>query len=414
MKEKQKKQKRQKNLLQKKINKKEPAPFEKEGQALMRLNKPEVDTMILESPKDKFMQEDLENTAMDANIPFEELRNSKILVTGATGLVGLQMVRSLAAMNRLRNAGIKIYALIRSMEKARSIYGELADRDDLNFVQADLNDHDGLIDNVQRAVLASNEDMPVYIFHGAAVTASKMMVDKPVETIDTALNGTRNMLDLAILLKARSMVYLSSMEVYGKWDGSSDVTEDKMGYIDPLVIRSNYPLTKRMCENMCVAYNKEHAVPVRIARLSQTFGAGILPGENRVFAQFAKSVMNGSDIVLHTKGQSEGNYCYTADTIRALMTVLIRGKEAEAYNISNESAHMTIADMAAFAATQLANGSIKVVFDIPEENTFGYAADTKMKLSSAKLRALGWQPNYSLEDAYRRMMGSMKEQGIIK
>ena len=78
-----------------------------------------------------------------------------------------------------------------------------------------------------------------------------------------------------------------------------------------------------MCENMCVAYGTQYEVPVKIARLAQTFGAGVLPGENRVFAQFARSAMKGSDIVLHTEGKSEGNYCYTADAVRALLTILV-------------------------------------------------------------------------------------------
>lgn len=91
------------------------------------------------------------------------------------------------------------------------------------------------------------------------------------------------------------------------------------------------------------------------------------------------------------------------------MTILVKGENGEAYNISNEETHTTIAEMAKFAAERLANGKIKVVFDIPENNTFGYAADTKMKLSSSKMRGLGWEPYYSLEDCYRRMMGSMQE-----
>ncbi len=74
-----------------------------------------------------------------------------------------------------------------------------------------------------------------------------------------------------------------------------------------------------MCENMCVAYAKQYDLPVSIARLSQTFGAGILQTENRVFAQFARSAIRGEKIVLHTLGKSEGNYCYTRDTVKALI-----------------------------------------------------------------------------------------------
>ena len=375
------------------------------------------DKNIIESPLDSTLQEDLENTALNNKVPFDKLKDSIILVTGATGLVGMQMVKSLAAMNRLKDANISIMALVRNPEKAKSIYGDLAGRGDITFVQADLNDKDGIMLSVKSSLDSIKEsenkgDAPLYIIHGAAVTASKMMVEMPVETIDTAINGTKNMLEVAREFGTASFVYISSMEVYGSFTEATYVTEDKMGYIDPLVVRSNYQLTKRMCENMCIAYAKEFGVLAKIARLSQTFGAGILPGENRVFAQFARSVMNGQDIVLHTKGLSEGNYCYTADTIRGLLTILVKGENSNAYNISNEDTHTTIAGMAKFASETLAGGKIKVVFDIPEDNKFGYAADTKMKLSNTKLKALGWEPCYGLEDAYIRMMASMKQLGI--
>ena len=359
---------------------------------------------ILESPDDPYLQEDLEKTA-GSDIPLEELKNTTILVTGATGLVGSCMVRTLACINRIHDAGITILALVRNAEKAKQIYGDLLMRGDMNLVLADLTQP--LPDS------AAGLGIPVdYIIHGAAVTASKTMVSKPVETIRTALDGTRNILDLAREKSVRSFVYLSSMEVYGQWDGSCDVTEDRMGYVDPLAVRSNYPESKRMCENLCTAYRAEYGVPVRIARLAQTFGAGILEGENRVFAQFAQSVMNGTDIVLHTKGQSEGNYCYLADTMRAILRIMTDGAPGEAYNVSNEETHTTIAGMAAFAAKTLAGGRIRVVYDIPETNDFGYAADTRMKLSSAKLRSLGWKPEYDLEQCYRRMMGTMAGRAV--
>lgn len=62
----------------------------------------------------------------------------------------------------------------------------------------------------------------------------------------------------------------------------------------------------------------------------------MLPGENRVFAQFARCAINGEDIVLHTFGKSEGNYCYMRDTVKALIILLVKDVNGEAYNISNE------------------------------------------------------------------------------
>ena len=158
----------------------------------------------------------------------------------------------------------------------------------------------------------------------------------------------------------------------------------------------------------------EYNVPVKIARLAQTFGAGILPGENRVFAQFARSAMNGEDIVLHTKGLSEGNYCYTRDAIKGILLLLVRGNKGEAYTVANSKSNMRIRDMAEMVAKEIAGGKIKVIFDIPKDNlTYGYAPDVKMKLNSDKLQALGWKAEVDMFEAYTRMIESMKVMGNI-
>lgn len=324
------------------------------------------------------------------DLPYEKLKGDTILVTGATGLIGASLVRALLAIG-----DINVLAFIRNVEKAKRI---LPNDNNLDYIVGD----------ITKPILT--DEQVDYIFHCASVTTSKVMVEKPVETLMTSIEGTKNILELAKEKKVKSMVYMSSMEMYGSFDNlNNEVTEDDLGYINPLKVRSNYPESKRVCENMCVAYMSEYGVPIKIARLAQTFGAGILPSENRVFAQFAKSAMNGEDIVLHTKGLSEGNYCYTRDCITGLLTILLKGKEGEAYNVSNPASHTTIADMAKMVANKIADGNIKVVFDISEENKYGYAADTKMQLSSDKLQSLGWKPQIGLEEAYRRMIDYMEE-----
>ena len=334
------------------------------------------------------LKEDLQYIA-NYNLPYEQLKGRSVLVTGATGLIGTLLVRALLAIG-----DIKVIALVRDSEKAKKIYEDLIG----NSLKLHIAD---IVDKIKI------EDAVDYIFHCASITASKMMIEKPVETLLISVEGTKNILNFAQEKKCASVVHISSMEVYGAFNESKEVREENLGYIDHLKVRSNYPESKRLCENMCVAYYTEFGVPVKIARLAQTFGAGILPGENRVFAQFARSAMQGKDIVLHTKGQSEGNYCYTRDCITGLLTILLKGTNAEAYNVSNPRTHTTIAEMANLVAEKIADGKIKVVFDIPEDNTFGYAADTKMKLNSDKLQALGWKPEVGLEEAYRRMMGEL-------
>ncbi|MHB8064377.1 MAG: NAD-dependent epimerase/dehydratase family protein, partial [Ruminiclostridium sp.] len=183
------------------------------------------------------------------------------------------------------------------------------------------------------------------------------------------------------------------------------VHENDLGYIDLAHVRSCYPEGKRMAELLCNCYVKQYHVPIKIARLAQTFGAGISKEENRVFAQFAKSVINSENIVLHTDGSSVGNYCYTTDAIKAIFLLLLKGENGETYNIANEDANMTIHQMAELVAKNIADEKISVEFDIPDNSiTYGYAPIANIKLCSDKIRKLGWIPEFGIQEMYKRMI----------
>lgn len=340
-----------------------------------------------------FLREDIGNILDASGITWNCLKSKTIVVTGATGFIGSLICRILMEASIKKDLNIKVVALVRDINKAEKIFG----KDSLiSFCVQDI---------CEPIHISGTVD---YIIHCAAVTSSLTMVNYPAETISVAVDGTRSTLELAKNKNVEAYIYISSMEVYGSFDNlDRDVKESDMGYVDPLAVRSNYPLSKRLCENMCIAYMREYNVPVKIARLAQTFGPGILPGENRVFAQFARNVISGTDIVLHTKGTSEGNYCYSADAVTGILTILLKGEPGEAYNVSNPDSHTTIASMAEMVCEKIADNKIRVVYDIPKDNIFGYAADTKMRLSADKLMRLGWRPLMGLEQAFRRLIGSM-------
>lgn len=327
------------------------------------------------------------------DMPWESLKNQTFLITGATGLIGSLLVKFLLYANRTMNLNATILAVVRNTEKADKIFAE--DKTEaLSYIVADL--------AKEKVCFEGTCD---YIIHAAAVTASKVMVSDPVGTIRTAIDGTEKMLQLAVEKKVKAFVYISSMEIYGQPKTDGKTTEKDLGYVDIETVRSCYPEGKRMCECLCTAYAAQYGVNVISARLAQTFGAGILPTENRVFAQFARSAMKGENIVLHTTGESEGNYVYTADAIAAILTLLVKGQAGEAYNIANEESHITIRKMAELVAEEIADGNIQAVIDIPEDSaSLGYAPPVKMWLDASKMRGLGWQPQIGLVEAYQRMI----------
>lgn len=343
----------------------------------------------------KALLADMQQIASDVNIPWDRLRDSTVLITGATGTIGSAIVRALYAANQQHKLNIRILALGRNQDKAKS----LIEVYDAQFISQDICEPIAV-------------DSPVeYIFHCAAVTSSREMVSNPVDVIKTSLNGTFHVLDLAKAKRVQSMVYLSSMEVYGiTGPALSSVREGDLGYIDLKNPRSCYPESKRMCENLCNSYFSQYDVPVKIARLAQTFGAGSDKDDPRVFAQFSRSVIAGEDIVLHTLGNSRGNYCYSSDAIRGLMLLLLRGESGEAYNLANPDASVTIREMAEIVAGEICGGRVSVVIDLPADAACrGYAPDVTLRLNTDKIMRLGWQPVYGLPEMYRRMLADWKE-----
>lgn len=329
----------------------------------------------------------------DLNIISNELNSfsgNKFLITGATGLIGSLCVKAIQ-----KNGNVSAVALARDYKKVESMFDKT---DNVKFLYQDIT-----------RIIPDDIECD-YIIHTANPTTSKYFISNPVEVIDGICIGTKQILDYAYKHKVKGVVYLSSMEVYGVVNKDERVKEDELGYIDINNVRSSYSEGKRCAELLCKCYAQEYDVPVKIARLAQTFGAGVSEHDNRVFMQFAKSAINGEDIVLHTKGESYGNYCYTTDTIRALLLLLKKAIPGEAYNIVNEETTRTIYEMAELVVNKFSNGRSKVVFDIPKENKYGYAPDTKLKLSSEKLNKLSWFAEYSLEEIFERMIKGLKNQ----
>lgn len=339
------------------------------------------------------LHEDFQKILM-LDFPFETFKNKTFYVTGATGLVGSVFVKFLLFLNQAQSLNIKIVAAIRNPAKAAKIYADVDGAETIVFDQVNL--------GVQTINYQEKVD---YIIHAAAVTTSKILVEKPVEAMWTAINGTEDLLQLALKNNVDGMVYVSSMEIYGRRESKGLTTETELGQVDLSEVRSGYPESKRICELMCTAYAQEYGVNVISARLAQTFGAGVLPGENRVFAQFARSAVAGEDIVLHTQGKSEGNYIYTTEVVSAFLYLLLRGKRGEAYNVANPANHYTIREMAQIVADNFSNGQSKVVIDIPEDTTkLGYAPDTKLWLDNTKLKSLGWHPQVEIVEMYEKLI----------
>lgn len=337
----------------------------------------------------KIQEEDVQQFARTFPLK-DSLKDSTFLITGATGLIGSTLIHCLLALK----AGTRIVAPVRNMQKASQLFSK-EEQEGITFVSCDLQSTDflqfGAVD---------------YIVHCAAPTSSSFFVSHPVETFDSIIEITRHLLSYARQTKPKGFLYLSSLEVYGTInDDSVMISEEVQGYLDPLSVRSSYPMAKRAAETLCHLYAQEYGLPITIARLTQTTGAGIAADDNRVIAQFARLAARCENIILHTTGESARPYCYTTDSISAMLHILLKGEGGAAYNVANEDTYISARGMAEYLQK---NFSPEISIHIQPDSSHGYAPATKQRLSTQRLQALGWKPQYGLKEIFERLIASME------
>ena len=309
-----------------------------------------------------------------------ELARAKVLVTGATGLVGRTLCE------RLLQKGTHVVALVRNVERAAKLLLQ-----DCKVVLGDM------------TMPIEFEDDIDYIVHGAGPTASRDFIEHPVEVIDTIVSGARNILEFARKKAVKGLVFLSTMEVYGLTN-SEDVDETGYAALDTMLPRNCYPEAKRLAESLFVSAFKEYGVHVRIARLTQTFGRGVGNDDARVFAEFARAARDGCDIVLKSDGSTARCYCSVSDAVEAICLILEKGKDGMAYNVANPETYCTIKEMAELVSREFSDGSSRVIIDRGGADVRGHLPPFKMKLNVGKLIALGWMPHQGLREMFAELL----------
>lgn len=307
------------------------------------------------------------------DFPFaKEIKNKSFFITGATGFLGSAFVLALSEADRKYNLNLKISCFVRDINKAEELFGQCG----LNYVTGDL---------------STDFELPYkvdYVIHCASPTSSEYFINYPVETFLDNINFTQRLVKKIIKTNCTAFLYLSSLEVYGTSDSERVLKENSSIAYSMHSVRNSYPLAKIAVEELLYMYYKEYGLPVKIARLTQTFGPGINYNDNRVFAQFARSVVENRNIILKSEGKTERNYCYVSDAVSALFYILFRGQNGEAYNVAGDNTYVSILDFAKLFGKY--NDRINIEFQLEENSKTGYLPLNKVKLDNEKLKLLGW------------------------
>ena len=349
-------------------------------------------------------QEDLAGILAVKDI--EQLRGKRFLITGATGLIGVQLIDALMQMG-----DVTVIAVGRSREKAADRLGEYFDNPCFTFLEHDVTEPfnkeeiEQAISPLSASPIKGGREGGLFVIPLASNTHPLAYSQYPVETIMINVKGAEHALELARQTGA-TVLYPSTVEVYGNARGDDVFTEDYTGALNLKNARACYPESKRVCEALCQSYLAEKSVKVKIVRLSRVFGPTMLPSDTKASSQFIQKAVAGEDIVLKSKGEQYFSYTYVADAVAAMLHVLLHGEEGVPYNISNEACDVHLREFAAICAECAGR---KVVFDLPSETeSKGFSIATKAILDNTRLKEIGFIPRYSIRDAIRRTCELLK------
>lgn len=313
------------------------------------------------------------------------LKSHTVVITGCTGLIGQYLVKALLYWNEIFNLDIHIIGLVRDVNKAKTRFANCPE-DVLNLLTYD-------------DFFISKKSFN-FLIHLASPTSSEDFFKRPVETVKAIVFLGYKLLEVAKDQNISSMVFASTMEIYGTNSKKTKIKENDYGFLDILNVRNSYPEAKRLIELLCVSYAKEFSVPVKIARLTQCFGPGVdISTDNRVFAQFARSVLTKQDITLHTNGATERCYVDVYDAIVAILYILVAGKNSSAYNIANPDTYMSIKEMAEMLSKRYGVG---IRYEVHDNSI--YCAEQHINLDITSLINLGWKPTKNLDSTFDRMI----------
>jgi len=331
------------------------------------------------------------------NLPWNKLKNKKILVTGGGGFLGSYMVKSLLALNEFYNINLSVFCLSRSKESIEYRLKDYKNNKHLKFI---LND----IANVKKLELPKVD----YIIHTASQASPKFYGTDPVGTLTANTLGTINLLESAISFKLEKILFFSSGEVYGNTeDNNSSIKEFDYGYLDPLKIRSCYGESKRMGENICVAYSHQYKINCSIVRPFHTYGPGLNLNDGRVFADFVSDVVYKKDISINSDGLTSRCFCYISEATKAFLTVLLKGANKEAYNIANPACEISIKNLAEVLKESYPERVKKINILEKSSNNLYIPSQIKRSYPSIeKIIKLGWQPSISIKKGFERTINS--------
>ncbi|MBG3878132.1 SDR family oxidoreductase [Desulfovibrio oxamicus] len=322
---------------------------------------------------------------------FKELARKRILVTGGAGFIGSHLCR------RLLDRGAEVLCVDNFFTGSRDHVQEMQDHPRFELLRHDIT-------------------FPLYVevdeIYNLACPASPIHYQfDPVQTTKTCVHGSINMLGLAKRVKAR-ILQASTSEVYGDPE-THPQTEDYWGRVNPIGPRSCYDEGKRCAETLFTDYHRQHGVPIRIARIFNTFGPRMHPNDGRVVSNFILQALQDKPITIYGDGSQTRSFCYVDDMVDGLTALMHAPDDAHLpVNLGNPE-ERTILNLAEIIIEFVNSRSTIDFRPLPQDDPRRRRPD----ISQAREK-LGWEPRVSMEDGLRKtveyfegLLRSRREEG---
>lgn len=303
------------------------------------------------------------------------LRGKRVLITGGAGFLGSHLCE------RLLDAGHEVLCVD-------------------NFFTGRRMNVAALLANPRFELLRHDVTFPLYVevdeIYNLACPASPIHYQQdPVATTKTSVHGAINMLGLAKRTRAR-ILQASTSEIYGDPEIHPQ-REDYWGHVNPLGPRACYDEGKRCAETLFFDYHRQHRLPIKVARIFNTYGPRMHPNDGRVVSNFIVQALSGQELTVYGDGCQTRSFCYVDDLVDGLIRLMESPPEVTGpINLGNP-AEFTILELAE-KVINLTGSRSKIVFrPLPQDDPSQRRPDISRAHS-----LLGWRPTIELDQGLRR------------
>lgn len=314
--------------------------------------------------------------------------SQRILITGGAGFVGSHLAELLVSRG---------HRLL--------IVDDLSTGSRTNLERVPGDSYDLIEARVSEVLGACERYRPDRIFHLAAAVGVRLILERPIETIESNVVDTSGILELASRLGVPTLI-TSSSEVYGKSDRVPFSEDDDVVYGATSLTRWLYACTKAIDEYLALAHYRESRLPVVVARLFNTVGPRQIGHYGMVLPRFVSAALRGETLEVYGDGQQVRCFCDVRDVRRALIALTERADCAgRVFNVGSDQP-ITIMELAQRVIRVL--GSSSDIRQVPYEEAYeaGFEDLKVRQPNTSRLRdAIGFEPEFSLDQT----IGDMAE-----